>query len=118
MTTSNAVHERWVIEEYKERIKLLELEIVNLKRADDYSRKAINQLIKTLEEKREVERSKRVEAEREACAKLLEDRAEYLKGQAVTIGEMVRLDAAALVLRDAAKMIRARSSETSSTVEG
>jgi hypothetical protein len=51
---------------------------------------------------------KKVLEERERCAKLLEDRAEYLKGKAVTIGDMVRLDAAALVLKDAAEMIRGK----------
>jgi hypothetical protein len=110
----------WLIKEYKERVATLEQKIADLERMDDYNRKAIKTLLKTLEEKRETERSRRVKAEREACAKLLEDQAAYLKEKAegLTVGEIRLMNLVMKVLRDGAEMIRARSSETSSTVEG
>jgi DNA-binding MarR family transcriptional regulator len=117
MTTQNAMIEQ----QTADKIRDLELKVAHLERADEYSRKAINQLIKTLEEKREIERSKRVEAEREACAKLVEDVAEAIRGSIrpkTFIGALMAAEAKVSLLEDIAKGIRARSSETSSTVEG
>jgi hypothetical protein len=113
MTTESAMMERrasYELEILRKHNMDLLAKVEELKRADDYSRKAINQLLKTLEEKREAERSKRVEAEREACARMIEAFAEGGWNKRKNAAEYSSLTAVA-------EMIRARSSETSSTVE-
>jgi len=95
--------DNWLVNQYRERVETLEARCEELRRADECSRKAIATLLRTLEEKQELQRSRRVEAEREACAKLVEAYAE--RGWTH------------IALTEVAGLIRARGSETSSTTE-
>ena len=100
----------WLVNQYRERVETLEARCEELRRADECSRKAIAALLRTLEEKQELQRSRRVEAEREACTKLVEA---YAEGG----WQRDRDGATHSALSEVAGLIRARGSETSSTTE-